>query len=147
MNIFDKIPNFGFSADANRGQRRARPDIIDVESQEVKTSCDKPEDDKVAREEQIVAEAFSRSENIMAKSPIAAILNTIIWIEGAKWADEHRLSAYPTRQDWTSAGRDALHKLLREISEDVLQDPLLTSGLFLTFCVGALWAEEHPANV
>lgn len=146
MSIFDNFPNFDFCARASREERSARPDIVDVEYQEVKSSHESPGFDKTAREKQLIDAAFSQTKDLMEKAPLSGMVHTVIWIEGAKWADDHRLSSYPSRTSWIAAGKEALHKHLQDMNPEALQDHVFMAILFVSFTLGAQWAESHPAN-
>lgn len=146
MNFSDNFPNFDFSARARREECSSRPDIIDVEYQEMKSSHEAPGFNKEARKEQITDAAISQMKDLMEKSPLSGMTHSVIWIEGALWADEHRLSSYPTRSAWIAAGKEALHNTLQGARPEILHDHIFMSLLFLSFSLGAQWAESHPAN-
>ena len=147
MSLFDNFHDFDFCSRARREERSSRPDIIDVEFQEVKSTNEVPGFDKKNRRKQIIDEAFSQAKDLMAKDPITGMVHTVTWIEGAKWADDHRLSTYTTRSAWLSDGKEALHNHMRDVDPEALQDPVFESVLSVSFFLGAEWAERNPANV
>ncbi len=140
------FPEFGCFSSSTRKKRNSRPDIVDVDYQEVKTSHESPGFDRKSREEQIIQEAFRNSAELMKKSPISAVTHSVIWIEGAKWADDHHRSEYPSENSWSSDSQEALNKLLQDNCPEALQDPVFKAVLFMSFSLGARWAESHPAN-
>lgn len=146
MNPFSNIPNFPRFSRSTHEERSSRPDIEDVDYQEVKSSRNPTGNDKNALEKQLLDEAFSHAAGLMKKAPLSGIIHSLIWVEGAKWADDHHKSEYTTEHSWLSAGREALHKHLQDMNPEALQDPVLMAILFVSFTLGAKWAESHPAN-
>lgn len=139
-------PNFDFFVHTSREERNSRPDIVDVEYQEVNSSHESPGFDKTAREKQLIDAALSHAKDLMEKAPLSGAVHTVIWLEGAKWADDHRLSSYPSRTSWIAAGKEALHEYLQDMTPEALQDHVLMAILFVSFTLGAQWAESHPVN-
>ncbi len=119
----------------------------DVPFEEVKSEHTKaqPQIDKVARGAQVSAEAMSRFEPLMEKDPMFALMVSVIFSAGAKWADKHPVSEFGSVEAWKAAQRKKTADMLNEIPAAKRADAFIVMLHHAMFAEGAQWAVETPA--
>lgn len=119
----------------------------DVPFEEVKSEPTKarPQIDKVARAAQVSAEVMSRFETLMEKDPINALLVSVLFSDGAKWADKHPVSEFGSVEAWKAAQRKKVADMLNEIPAAKKADAFIVMLHHAMFAEGAQWAIEIPA--
>ncbi len=100
---------------------------------------------KVARGAQVSAEAMSRFEPLMEKDPMFALMVSVIFSAGAKWADKHPVSEFGSVEAWKAAQRKKAADMLNEIPAAKRADAFIVMLHHAMFAEGAQWAVETPA--
>ncbi len=142
MNFTDLFEKMGRS---NRDKCDSRPDIQDVEFQNVSESAKPSEADKENRLNQILKEAAKTFSLQCSGDPLMAAIHAAIWTEGAEWADQHSQSEFGSLYEWQKAGRDFfLESSSCANAFSYTKDLRLELLLTLSFLLGARGASENP---
>lgn len=125
----------------------SRNNVEDVDFEEVKSEPAKaqPQIDNVARYAQVSAEAMSRFESLMKEDPMSALLVSVIFKSGAKWADKHPVSEFGSVDAWKAAQRKKVTDMINGIPAEKKVDPFIVMLHHAMFAEGAQWAIETPA--
>lgn len=119
-----------------------KSDVEDVDYQEVRPE---PACDKETRKREVFKVSMEKAKPLSEKDPILGLAHSLLWAEGALWADSHSKSSFPSTAGYNEAARNKVNELIKKSCPKDELDPLLSSILYLAFVSGANWATEHPA--